>query len=106
MQKDLIRLFNITAIDNNCMAFGLLGNNGMHASNGNTAAANKLLDDHFSPRLWKEVLGEIQERKTKLSPHLLEAIKEEIRTNMFTPQHKGMSLDRSLAMKLIYFRLE
>ena len=92
--------------DKNCMAFGLLGNKGMHASNGNTAAANKLLDDHFSPRLWKEVLGEIQERKTKLSPHLLEAIKEEIRTNMFTPQHKGMSLDRSLAMKLIYFRLE
>jgi hypothetical protein len=57
------------------MAFGLLGNKGMHASNGNTAASNKLLDDHFSPRLWKEVLGEIQERKAKLSPHLLEAIK-------------------------------
>jgi hypothetical protein len=91
---------------NNCMAFGLLGNKGMHASNGNTAAANKLLDNHFSPRLWKEVLGEIQERKTKLSPHLLEAIKEEIRTNMITPQYKGRSLDIVLAREIIWFRLE
>jgi hypothetical protein len=30
------------------MAFGLLGNKGMHASNGNTAASNKLLDDNFN----------------------------------------------------------